>query len=317
MPRSLSPRPHSAPVPLSVSSYSPSLLQDKKLLGTMLAPQESDKMPVDAPTKGTEVALASLHFVFPIVVFVYYIVTTLIAVTTLQDKAPQNKHVRRRVITALLFLIVTSYFGQFLALMIHSIIEWKFLGEQDTIISLLSCILVFGVEFGGLAESENPVWHPYIGSFVLALLFDPAIQTLSYLARSPGGFPLFELIDTGIAAARFLFFLLAIIIYLTAPRSAKVETGTDAERQGLLKPDEQADGEGTHDSEQSTGDGYGSTSSSETATENDDDATQKSTTQPKKPESAWERRDREAGEKMAKKLKENGNWFSYTKRFLV
>ncbi len=179
---------------------------------------------------------------------------------------------------------------------------------------------MYGVESGNLAESESPIWHPCLGSFGLGLLFDASIQGSAYAAARPtDGIPLWPVMETSVVGVRDLCFVLTLVLYTVAARTAKLEGGTDAERQSLLSPSEEESQEASgssrighriatvqHPSQQPGQKrtrlaGSGNASSS----------------QPKKPESAWERRNREAQEKMAERLKENGNWFSYTGRFLV
>ena len=265
---------------------------------------------------GPEAALASLHYAYPITVFTYYIVTTLIAATTLQEEGPQNKHIRRGLVLFFAWFAVLSYVAQFLLLLVHSFLAWQFLGEQHTVISLLSSILVFGVLTGNLAESETPIWHPYLGAFGLALLFDPAIQTLTYFTNQTPGLPVWSIIETCIVAARCLCFILTLSLYAIASRSAAQEAGTDAEQQSLLDPEGDPNGEAPGSSSEASTNNYGSTTSKPSA--GVETSTNGGTaSQGQKPESSWERRNREGQERIAAQLKENGNWFSYTRRFMV
>ncbi|KAH8889924.1 hypothetical protein GQ53DRAFT_868247 [Thozetella sp. PMI_491] len=255
---------------------------------------------------GKAAVLATLHYLYPIVIFIYYIITTLITIVTLKVEAAPNKH--RCLIAALLFPVVISYLGQFLTLIIHSMIEWRFIGDADTIICLLLCTLVFGVEFISLLRRESPVWYPYIGSFGLGVLFDLAIQAVLYLTRAVNeSFTLYEIIDRAIVAGRLFCLLVAVTIYFTAAPTN--EDGTEPERHSLLVSKEQTGGVA----------GYGATSGP--GTEESNGAKNSSLAQPNESdesdESDWERYKRESGDRMAQKLKESGNWFTYLKRFTV
>lgn len=264
-------------------------------------------------------ALASLHYAYPTAIFAYYITSSTIAVCTLQTRSSEQSHGRRRVIIWLLLFSILTYLAQLLVLLVQAIIQHTFPSEQDTIIGLLSSILVFGVEFAGLSDSLKPVWYPFTGSFAMALVFEPAIQALSLTARQPGPLSTAEFFDFSAAAARYLAFVMALVFYLEGNWAAKREKGSDSERQSLLKSNglngaphgsKVADDSAGGDQEQ---DGYGSTS--DNSTEESADATKSSAAET--PESPWERREREGREQMEKRLKEKGNWFTYAKSFLV
>lgn len=257
--------------------------------------------------------LTSLHYGYPTTIFVYYMVTSTIAVCTLQTRSSEQKHPRRRAISWLLMFIILTYFTQLLTLVAQGIAQHVFPpAEQDVVIGLLSGALVFGVVFAGLSEAANPVWYPYVGSFGLALVFEPAIQALAFAVRPAGPLTYAGFFDMSAVAARYLALVLAVAFYFEGRSSSRREKGTDSERQSLLKANGNA---GQHDSDsedRSDGgrqNGYGATSDSST------DASQSSDTD--SDESPWERRQRQASEQMEKRLKEKGNWVTYAKSFMV
>ncbi len=262
--------------------------------------------------------LSSLHYAYPTVVFVYYMATSTVAVCTLQTRSSEQAHPRRRAITWLLMFIIMTYFAQLAVLAINSAVRHIFpVADQDTVIGLMSCALVFGVVFAGLSEAANPVWYAYLGPFGIALVVEPILETLALMVR-PAGPPGFaEILDMSAVGSRYLAVVFAWGFYFEGTRTARPEKGTDSERQSLLKAN--GNGNACHDSdsdEQSEGtqqNGYGTTSDSSTEatdsnqssdTENDDD-------------NPYERRQRKASEQMEKRLKEKGNWFTYAKSFLV
>jgi hypothetical protein len=256
--------------------------------------------------------LASLHYAYPTTVFIYYMVTSTVAICTLQTRSSEDAHPRRRPITWLLVLVILTYFAQLLALSIQGAVQHVFpFAEQDTIIGLMSCALAFGVVFAGLSEAANPVWYPYIGSFVIALILEPVVGAVSLMARSTGPLKFIELFDISALAVRYLAVVLAVVFYLEGNHYTRKEKGTDSERQSLLK----ANGHASHDSDsddQGNGtqqNGYGSTSDgssdSNQSSDTDDD------------ENPYERRQRQASEQMEKRLKEKGNWVTYAKSFRV
>lgn len=257
-------------------------------------------------------ALASLHYAYPVTVFLYYLVTSTIAVCTLQTMSSEQNHSRRRAITWLLGFVIATYFAQLLVLAIHGFVRHTSPpADQDTIISLLSCALAFGVVFAGLSGAEHPVWYPYMGSFVVALVFEPLVETLSLVARPPGLLTSVEALDISIVAARYLSVALALAFYLEGNRSSRREKGTDSERQSLLQTNGHA-GDASDADDQTDGNrqsSYGATSGgsadSGQSSESDSD------------DNPYERRQRQASEKMEKRLKEKGNWVTYAKSFMV
>ncbi|KAK4204056.1 hypothetical protein QBC40DRAFT_8998 [Triangularia verruculosa] len=272
----------------------------------------ADPYDADTPEENSTLRrlLASLHYAYPAAIFIYYTVSSTIAVCTLQTRSTESKdHPRRRFISWLLMLSIFSYFAQLGSLLFEAISQEKFPpADQDVIIGLLSCALVFGVQFAGLWEAEKAVvlW-PYMGSVGMALLFEPVLVWLAWKTRTgTGALGSKEIFDLASAGARYAAFGLVLMFYLEGIWNARREKATDLERQGLLNKTNghvngaESDGEGS---------GYGTTSDSST------DASQSPTTDAV--ESPWERRERQANEAMEKRLKEKGNWVTYAKSFLV
>lgn len=254
-------------------------------------------------------ALLSLRYGYPTVVFCYYIISSTIAVCTLQNKSSKGQHFRRPDIQAILLFSVLTYLVQLGSLLIQSLIAKAFLFRQDAVIGLLSCILVFGVQLAGLSDSENPVWYPYIGSYLLALVFEPAIEVLSILDRPTTVVGRVEFLDIATVAARYASFLLVLALYFGLPRKQTPESGTDAEQQPLIRKGDQLANGAEPETEGGQANGYGG------ATDTAKDSEETETTE--SPESPWERRERRASEQMEKRLKEKGNWIAYAKSFLV
>ncbi|EGO52584.1 hypothetical protein NEUTE1DRAFT_53953 [Neurospora tetrasperma FGSC 2508] len=256
-------------------------------------------------------ALLCLHYGYPTAVFTYYIISTTLAVCTLQTKSAQENHGRRRSILWLLVFIILTYVLQLIDLGVKSFIQHGFPAEQDVTIGLLSCILVFGVEFAGLVHSKAPVWYPFIGSFVMALLLEPLIAALSFLTRSSSTLSYSDIFSISTISARYLALALAVAAHITATCSFRREKGSDAERQGLLKASNSSSTTevfANQDGDNSTN-GYGSTSTN---------STDESSSPPNdRVESPYERRQRQAAELMEKRLKEKGNWVTYAKSFMI
>lgn len=255
-------------------------------------------------------ALLSLRYAYPTVIFCYYIISSTLAVCTLQNKFSRSQHFRRTDIQAILLFSILTYVVQIASLLIRSLVAREFLFRQDAIIGLLSCILVFGVELTSLFDSENPVWYPYIGSYLIALVFEPAIEVLSILDRPCcGAVGHAEFIDIATVATRYASLLLVLALYFGLPCKKVRESGSDTERQPLIRKDgEPSAGAGPQAEGEQTG-GYGAASDTSKDTAQTESA--------ENAESPWERRERRASEQMEKRLKEKGNWIAYARSFLV
>ncbi|KAH8910636.1 hypothetical protein BR93DRAFT_873863 [Coniochaeta sp. PMI_546] len=254
--------------------------------------------------------LFTIHYTYPAITFFYYLATSSVAVCTLQTRSPKRRHIRLRLILQLVLFAILTYLVQLLILVAQSLLSKSISFSQDAIISVLSCILVYGVEYAGLADSDNPVWYPFVGSLWIALIMEPIIETLVVLTRSPGSWTYVQFLNLAIAAARYLALVTVVVVYYGLPCGTVREKGNEVERQSLIpKEDDQRQADasaGLHRLDRH-GCGYGSLSDeSSDGTESSDG-----------PESAWERQNREAKEQIEKRLAKEGNWFAYTRSFMV
>ncbi|RYP87420.1 hypothetical protein DL769_000516 [Monosporascus sp. CRB-8-3] len=258
--------------------------------------------------------LAILHYVYPTTVFVYFAVTSSIAVCTLQtaSAAAKTTHVRHRVIVYLLIACVLSFAVQ----IIVKILELLFFRRwptQDTTIGLLSCILVFGIEQNSLGDASSVVWHPFYGSWILALIFEPAISALTiwtsqheglHSSRSP-----FMILDACVVLIRYMVIIAVIATYFVW-RGAGSRRDVDEERRPLIpKKADQRSSEGDNSADS----GYGTN----TDTTNTEATNTETVNSPSEPESPWERHERIAQEQMQKRLQSEGSWVAYAKGFLL
>lgn len=268
----------------------------------------------DEHLQGTQ---ATLHYVYPLVVFIYFAVTSAIVICTLQTSdSAKATHVRRKVIFCLLLLFIATFVAQ-LALKVIEIVTWGRWPSQDTIIGLLSCVLIFGIEQNSLSNESGTVWYPFYGSWFLVLAFEPVNAVLLFIAaREPipedpipeDKLSLFHRLDASIVILRCVIALSALLAYFLW-RESGTDVDDDEERAPLIpKPNQRANGADT------SGDsGYG-TNSDATNTEATNTETANS---PSSPESPWERQERISREKIEKRLKTEGSWIAYVKGFLI
>lgn len=318
----------------------------------LIAPSSQPAQPLfSVQTKPVDTALIGLHYVYPAVVFGYFVFSSGVSICTLSDK---REHPRRRTLLALMLFSVLSYLGQIAAVLIPSIIADEWLGQQDAMISLLSCILVFGLQLAMLSDSQEVTWYPFIGPYLLALVFEPTLEIITLSARAAGPLSGSEIAQLSVVSSRYLAIGLTVATFFTWRNVPSETADTDAEQQPLIPKNS----DGTPiDPEQEEGaqstPNYGSTSttvanspetsstegSDSSGSESESDASDSSSTNKRKRakkskktkdtsdnsgssssntnELPWERQDRKRREDMEKRLKENGNWFDYAKRFLI
>jgi hypothetical protein len=265
--------------------------------------------------------LVSLHYLYPAIVFSYFAITSTIAACTLQtaSSAAKTKHTRPKTIICLLLIFVVSYVGQLVTRIVEYFVVngWP---SQDTVVGLLSCILVFGIEQSTLGNASNIVWYPFYGSWFIAAVFEPIILVLSILAQTRGPQTsdrrsnVFLWIDVSIAVARYVTLIATVLVFFLW-RGKIGQDGDDDETSPLIrKPDARLNGDGStlSNGDGSTDSGYGTNSEGNTEANNTE-----ATNSPSDPESPWERRQREAREQMEKRLQSEGSWIAYAKGFLI
>ncbi|KAK8082896.1 Heavy metal tolerance protein [Apiospora saccharicola] len=250
--------------------------------------------------------LASIHYIYPTVVFTYFAITSAVAACTLQTTSdlPNPQHRRPRSIVGLLLLFNVLYLVQLVAEVVEAIIQQQW-PAPHAVVGLLSCMLVFGIQQTTLGSGASGiVWFPFYGSWLIALVAEPAIAAITILStvHKPDHSSIHLWVNVAIAAARYLVLALTAIVYFVW-RARPEETNKDDESNPLLPKsgDRSSEGNCSGDS------GYGTNSEGNT----------EATNSPSDGESPWERQEREAREKVEKRLKSEGSWVAYAKGFLV
>ncbi|KAJ8123696.1 hypothetical protein ONZ43_g414 [Nemania bipapillata] len=259
-----------------------------------------------------------LHYVYPFIVFVYFAVSSAVILCTLQNPSTKISPTRFKVIWYSLLLFITLYGAQ-IVLKLVEILVWSRWPTQSTIIGLLACVLIFGVQQNSFGDATDVVWYPYYGSWLMASLFEVAIAVIDFLIAHEASnvhldahpeieLPAFIRLDAAFSVVRFVIMLAIILIHFSSYDSIDAD-GSDEERSPLVpKPDQ-----GLSNGNGSTDSGYG-TNSEATNTETTNTETANS---PTDPESPWERQQRLLREKMEKRLKSEGSWIAYVKGFMV
>lgn len=192
-----------------------------------------------------------------------------------------------------MLIVILAYFSQVVLILVtqNSVCE-------DAIVGLLSCVLVFGLELAILHDTKTPLWHPYIGSFAIGLVFDPLMEALSLHLSGRDTARSFRFTEASLVATRLVCVILIMSVYFGWHKRSSRELGNDSERQSLLRK--------IGGSEDTLVTDYGATDAAE------GDSTKATN---KGPECEWERRQRLAKEQRDKRLKETGSWWTYAMGF--
>ncbi|KAK2610812.1 hypothetical protein N8I77_004213 [Diaporthe amygdali] len=243
-----------------------------------------------------ELLLKISYYVYPTLVFAYYIACYAFATCTLQTTPSKEQHPRRRLMTTLMLFAILTYLSQAVLILFSP-------GpvRQDAIVGLLACVLVYGLELAILHDTKSPLWYIYLGSYAVALVFDPLLEISSLYLNPSAYLKSIYFVDASLVATRLVCIITALITYFAWREGGKArEFGSDAERQSLIRKKALGDSQDTLVSD------YGATDG------NSDDSAKSSG---KAPECEWERRQRLAKEQRDKRLKETGSWWTYALGF--
>lgn len=254
-----------------------------------------------------QATLVVLHYAYPAVIFLYFLVASLVSVCNAQtgkkDVECKKNRPSQRTVWVLSALSILTFAGQLAVIGTQALLTRVWPTEDDIIISHLSCILVYGILVSQHSDDEKATSYPFVGSWLLGFLFEIINISLSAFDDVFVTFHSFDIIDMALVSTRCLIFLILAGLYTFA---ATDKVGTDEERQSLLPKDTTScPGSSAGQSQNSQESGYGSTLQAE------EESTEEA------PEYNWERREREAKEAMKKRLEEGGNWIEYAKGFKI
>ncbi|KAL6821607.1 hypothetical protein V8C40DRAFT_55137 [Trichoderma camerunense] len=255
-----------------------------------------------AVVAGEGAVLVALKYLYPAVVFLYYLTSSVLASCTLQalkkTQDAQPERPSRRAVIYILGFFLSTYGAQLITLGTQSVIQ-RSAPLEHQVINYLSCILVFGILCIQLIESDTIVWFPFRGSWFIALLFELAIAILTAVNSRQANLNSYDILHI-----TFFCLRLASLIILVAWTCFALWTNSnpslfDEETQPLLQPN------GEHpDAQAATGEHANSSSYG-------------STTQGDAEETHWERRQREGKAELEKRLQKDGNWVEYAKGFKI
>lgn len=181
---------------------------------------------------------------------------------------------------------------------------------------LISSAIAFGIQALALTDSKFPVWYPYYVTWFVGAAVEIGLLIFRSLMHSPVS--AFDYVIIVVQILRICNFILLPASYFGFRNDKKQYENNDAERQSLLRnklaPKPPGSEDSTLNGNESSSDsaqppGYGTT---DTTAENSDSG---SDTDPD--EDRYLKSEREAKKKIQKRLKQDGNWFTYAKGFTV
>jgi hypothetical protein len=167
---------------------------------------------------------------------------------------------------------------------------------------------VWGLQFLALIDAKYPVWYPYYGNWIAAIIIESILLVGPSVLRRP--VDAFDLISISLQSLRVLNFILLPCVYVAARNREATYENNDAERQSLLRNELAPESPGSEGSSQNANE-YGATMNSS------DKGSKKKTEEEEASEDSVWKKQREAEEKIAKRLKADGNWWTYCKGFFV
>jgi hypothetical protein len=175
---------------------------------------------------------------------------------------------------------------------------------------LISSILAFMVETVALSDTQFPVWYPYYGTWFIGLVVELTLLILPNVFRPVTNSP-FDYLFIAIQVLRIVNLVLLPGTYFFLRNDNEGYDTDDTERQSLLP--KKSDSK-TPNSETSTvnGNGYGTTGEASAEDEEDDSDTASVAS-----EDSYLEEQRKNREAIAKRLQQDGSWWTYAKGFSV
>ncbi|KAB8291233.1 hypothetical protein EYC80_009920 [Monilinia laxa] len=263
--------------------------------------------PVDAPNLWF--ALKVLRYAYPTIVFFYFFIALGITACYMQAEKSRvrDQYVRRGMILCLIASLTGTYAVEIVVTIIKSLVEgWN--PQQDHVVYLISSTLVFLVEIIALADTLSPTWYPYYGTWFIGLFVEICLIIFPNLLSSPTN-SAFDYVLIAIQATRILNFVALPIVYFYFRSDDKAHDTNDAERQSLLHKNTVPSS-----SESSTlnGNGYGTTDDTTSQGAQGADVSDAASVTS---EDSYLEQQRKSKEAIAKRLQEDGNWWTYIKGF--
>ncbi|PWW73909.1 hypothetical protein C7212DRAFT_283744 [Tuber magnatum] len=228
-----------------------------------------------------------IHYLYPLLLFVLFVTLQTITFCTLQSLKPSKRIVRRNLLLFLQTAAIATYVLEAILMLAQSLVQKDYFSPEDSILYVLSSVVIWGVIELCLVDNSSPVWYPYCGSWLLALVAELCLLVLP--RDDPGQGTGFHMAKVVVEIIRVSFLLALPISYWGFQRGDNQRSFRgDEESAGLLAACDAVNTVGN-------GTAYGATG---------DNA----------PEGVA---NTEANARMMKKIEESGNWWVYAKSFSI
>ncbi|PIA98064.1 Heavy metal tolerance protein [Cercospora beticola] len=270
----------------------------------------------------TRTAIAALHYLAPIATTAYFLSAKTVATCLLQEPSKRaGTKFRRWPAIVLQSTIVTTIVAEAISTGFHAAKVPGWAASQDYIVYLALLFALHGSLTVGLAENSTPLWHPYLGSWIVAFIFEVPIFVLQVTGdRSSNGYDQLRTVLRIIRGSVLLALSLGAAWFALQDRRQGIRL--DNESEALLAEQEAASGahvNGANGAINGNGvkakarnsDRPSTTSDGEDEDEeiNDDAAFDSDSEDPQA--------DKEIKEQQQKRLRESGSWLRYLSDFKI
>ncbi|CUS14767.1 unnamed protein product [Tuber aestivum] len=254
----------------------------------------------------------TIHYAYPLLLSILFGTLQTITFCTLQSLKPSKRIVRRNLLLPLQTAVIATYVSQTSAflrassaggyvlgndlitmpilMLAQSLVQKDYFSPEDSILYVLSSVVIWGVIELCLVDNNSPVWYPYYGSWLLSLVAELCLLALPH--DDPGQGSGFRMAKVVVEIIRVSFLFALPVSYWAFQRGDnKRSFRGDEESAGLLAACNAVN-------TTTNGTSYGATGDdSNNAPENIANT--------------------EANARMMKKIEESGNWWVYAKSFSI
>ncbi|KAL8841224.1 MAG: hypothetical protein Q9170_001013 [Blastenia crenularia] len=252
----------------------------------------------------THIALAILQYAAPLVVVLYCLGATATDVCTLHGRRKHRRNRTRRFVTGGMGFILLTYLLQSGLLLIDTFSANPRISSLAANVNATSSVLLWLVLNVLLYQTKRPVWHPYYGSWLILLAFE--VTTFCWFTSQHTLWKAADIALVIICICRLAAAVSLTALFVTAEVRAK-RLRSDEESASLLgrqvaKSARRSEGDPAGD--------YGAIKAV--------DATPSSTdSEDSEPKSQADKEDKKRQRLIKKRLKEDGNWFTYVRGFSI
>lgn len=168
---------------------------------------------------------------------------------------------------------------------------------------LIASAGTFAIQALNLSDTKSPVWYPYYVPWFIGILAELVLIIVSNVLHGPKN--AFDLACIVIQTIRIAAFIILPSLYFGLRNNKKQYDNADAERQALLSKKLFVNVSGSDES----GNGYGTVEDGNEDSDTADSASEAGS------EDSWIAEQQKTKDLIAKRLKQDGNWFTYAKGF--